>query len=182
MNLLIDTHLNDIVLVLSENKKIIKIEKVLGERQNSKYIMPLIKKILDDKIPSSISVVNGPGSFTGVRLGVTIAKSLAYTMKLPIKTISSLECLAVSNEIEEKIVGFSDKNGYYVGTFDSNNNIIGCYEYISNSEMKTYLNNHNVFTDIEVNYEKVLAFLELKKEINPHEVNPFYIKKIDVEK
>lgn len=182
MNLLIDTHLNDIVIVLSKNKKIIKMEKVLGERQNSKFIMPLIKKVLSGQTPHSIAVVNGPGSFTGVRLGVTIAKSLAYAMDIPIKTISTLECLAVSVTKEEKIVGFSDKNGYYIGVFNNNNDLIGRYEYISNFEMENYSKTHNIITDIEINYEKVLEFLDLKNNINAHEVNPFYIKKIDVEK
>lgn len=182
MNLLIDTHFNDVNIILSKDNKIIKQRNVTNEKQNSKYIMPLIKKILGKEKPTEIIVVNGPGSFTGVRLGVTIAKTLAFTLKIPIKTITSLECLAVSIDSDEKIIGLSDNNGYYIGIFNSNNVLIGNYEYLSNSEYEEFSEKYKVLSDIEIDYVKVLEYAEIKKEINPHEVNPIYIKKIDVEK
>ena len=43
-----------------------------------------------------IIVVNGPGSFTGIRIGVTLAKIMAYSLKIPITTITSLEAMAKS--------------------------------------------------------------------------------------
>ena len=182
MNLFIDTHLNDVVIILEENGKIKK-EKILKDIvENSKVIMPTIKKVLAKVTPDSIIVVNGPGSFTGVRLGVTIAKTLAFTMEKPIRTITSLECLAVSTEEDEKIVAFSDKNGYYIGIFDNEYKLVGNYEYLSNSEYEEYSKNYQVLTDIEPNYTKIIAYALTKKELNPHEVNPIYVKKIAVEK
>jgi len=181
MNLLIDTHLNDVIIILSENGKIIREKKIFNEKQNSKLIMPTIKKILNKQNPSSISVVNGPGSFTGVRLGVTSAKTFASSLNVPIKTITSLECLAVSTDVDEKIVAFSDNNGYYIGIFTSENELIGEYEYLTNSEFEQFSKKYKVYTDINVDYEKVLKYLETKSEINAHEVNPVYIKKLDVE-
>lgn len=182
MNLFIDTHLNDVVIILSENGKIIKEKTILSEKQNSKVIMPTIKKVLNKKIPESIIVVNGPGSFTGVRLGVTIAKTLAHTLKVPIRTVTSLECLAVSTNEQEKIVAFSDKNGYYIGIFNEYCELIGDYEYLNNAEFLEFSEKYKVLQNIVVNYEKVINFAILKPVINAHEVNPIYIKKIDVEK
>jgi len=182
MNLFIDTHLNDVVVILSENNKIIKEKIILNEKQNSKIIMPTIKKLLNKKVPDSIIVVNGPGSFTGVRLGVTVAKTFAHTLQIPIKTVTSLECLAVCTNEEEKIVAFSDKNGYYIGIFDKKINLVGKYEYLNNSQFNEFAKKHNVLLDIKIDYEKVISYASLKKEINAHEVNPVYIKKIDVEK
>lgn len=182
MNLFIDTHLNDVVIILSSDNKIIKEEIIKNEKQNSKIIMPTIKEVLGDIKLDSIIVVNGPGSFTGVRLGVTIAKTLGYTLNIPIRTVTSLECLAYSLEDSKKIVAFSDKNGYYIGIFNENNDLIGEYEYLSNSEYEEYANKYEVITDVIIDYEKVLEYASLKKIINPHEVNPIYIKKLDVEK
>lgn len=182
MNLFIDTHLNDVVIILSADGKIIKEKKIVGEKQNSKIIMPAIKKILDKKKPESIIIVNGPGSFTGVRLGVTIAKTLAYTLKIPIRTITSLECLAVSTDKSEKIVAFSDKNGYYIAIFNENCELIGNYEYLTNSEFNEFSKKYDVIQDINLNYDNVIAYASSKEAINAHEVNPIYIKKIDVEK
>lgn len=181
MNLFIDTHLNDVVIILEENDKI-KREKILKDvPENSKVIMPTIKKVLAKEVPDSIIVVNGPGSFTGVRLGVTIAKTLAFTMQKPIRTITSLECLAISTEEDEKIVAFSDKNGYYIGIFDNEYNLVGNYEYLSNSEYEEYCKNYQVLNDIKLDYSKIIAYALTKKELNPHEVNPIYVKKIAVE-
>lgn len=182
MNLFIDTHLNDVVIILAKNEEIIKKEVIQNEKQNSKIIMPTIKKILDDDKIDSIIVVNGPGSFTGVRLGVTIAKTLAYTLEIPIRTITSLECLAVSTDAPEKIVAFSDNNGYYIGIFDKSCNLIGNYEYLTKTELDVFSQKYDVLQNIKINYKNVIRYALTKNKLNPHEVNPIYIKKIDVEK
>lgn len=183
MNLYIDTHLNDIVIILADSEKILKEKIISGEKEISKLIMPTIKDVLGKKKPDSVIVCNGPGSFTGVRLGVTIAKTLSYTLEIPIRTITSLECLAISlNEDEDKIVGFSDRNGYYIGIFDEEMNIVGNYEYLTNKEYEEYIKKYNVIIDIKRDYLKIINYALSKDEKNPHEIKPEYIKKIDVEK
>lgn len=183
MNLFIDTHLNDIVVVLENNNEIIRKEILKDIKENSKIIMPTIKKVLANDKPYSIIVVNGPGSFTGVRLGVTIAKTLAYTLNIPIRTVTSLECMAICYDNTTKIVGFSDNNGYYVGNFDSNNSPIGEFVYVNNQQFKEYASKVYVETNVELDYLKIIKEVLRKNEvINPHKVNPIYIKKIAVEK
>lgn len=181
MNLFIDTHYKDIVIILEKNETIIK-EKILrNEKENNKFIMPLIKEVLNNITPESIIVVNGPGSFTGVRLGVTIAKALAYTLEIPIRTITFLEMMAVCLEDDNKIVGFKDNNGYYIGKFGKNNNLIDDYEYLSFSKYDKYLEKEIIKTNIDIDYIKVIKYAMLKETINAHKVNPIYIKKISVE-
>lgn len=182
MNLFIDTHLNDIVVILYNNGKIIKEKIIKNEKENSKVIMPTIKDVIDDNDLDSIIVVNGPGSFTGVRLGVTIAKTLAYTMKKTIRTITSLECMAICSKKNDKIVAFDDKNGYYIGIFNNDYNLIGNYEYLSKKEFEEYSKIHDVTVGVDINYEKIIEYALTKEIINPHKVNPVYIKKLDVEK
>lgn len=182
MILFIDTHLNDIVIILYSSGQIIERKIIKNEKHHSTIIMPTLTKLLNDRIPESIIVVNGPGSFTSVRLGVTIAKTLAYTWNIPIRTINYLEALAVSNQEKIGEVGFNDNNGYYVGKFDDQNNLIGEYNYISNNDFENYKIKNTVRTDINVNYTEVIEYALKKKAINPHEVNPVYIKKLDVEK
>lgn len=182
MHLFIDTHLNDVVIAIYENNNISKIKKLENINENSKIIMPTIREVLENKIPDSLIVVNGPGSFTGVRLGVTIAKTFAYTLEKPIRTITSLEAMAVSFDSDDKVVSFSDNNGYYVGFFTKTNEIYGEYQYLNNNEYKEYTTKYEVKENVPFDYKKVIEYALTKNTINPHEVNPVYIKKIDVEK
>ena len=164
--LFIDTHLWDILIYLLKDGEVVDKECVINKKNNSEYIFPSIVKVIDGIKLSEIIVVNGPGSFTGVRLGVTVAKTLAYTLNIPIKTVTALECMAVSNNVHK--VAFSDSNGYYVGNFDKTFNLIGDYTYLKDQ-------------DYNIDVEKIYAFLKNRKNINPHQVKPIYIKKIGVE-
>jgi tRNA threonylcarbamoyladenosine biosynthesis protein TsaB len=78
---------------------------VLGEyitnlkKNHSVRIMPAIQTLMKDcdRTPKDITkivVAKGPGSYTGVRIGVTIAKTMAWSLKIPLVGVSSLEILA----------------------------------------------------------------------------------------
>ncbi|CAH2715062.1 tRNA threonylcarbamoyladenosine biosynthesis protein TsaB [Neobacillus rhizosphaerae] len=79
--------------------------QILGEyitnlkKNHSVRIMPAIQTLMKDceRVPADLTkivVAKGPGSYTGVRIGVTIAKTLAWTLQIPLVGISSLEILA----------------------------------------------------------------------------------------
>ncbi|MET3700118.1 tRNA threonylcarbamoyladenosine biosynthesis protein TsaB [Bacillus oleivorans] len=87
---------------------IINDKKVIGEyitnmkKNHSIRVMPAIQRLLEDCDLSpmdldKIVVAHGPGSYTGVRIGVTIAKTLAWTLKIPLVGVSSLEILAADH-------------------------------------------------------------------------------------
>lgn len=80
---------------------------VIGEyitnikKNHSLRVMPAIEGLLRDCETNpadleKIVVARGPGSYTGVRIGVTIAKTLAWTLQIPLTGISSLEVLAAN--------------------------------------------------------------------------------------
>jgi tRNA threonylcarbamoyladenosine biosynthesis protein TsaB len=80
-------------------------DKIIGEyitnmkKNHSIRIMPAIQMLMKDcertpKDLSKIVVAKGPGSYTGLRIGVTIAKTMAWSLHLPLVGISSLEVLA----------------------------------------------------------------------------------------
>lgn len=99
--LAIDTSNNVLGISLVDN------EKVLGEHitnvkiNHSVRVIPAIEHLMKEcEIKPSeltkIVVAKGPGSYTGVRIGVTIAKTLAWTLNIPLVGVSSLEILAAS--------------------------------------------------------------------------------------
>ena len=91
----------------------------------SSKIMPIIR---DGSIESSIElsdldriiVCNGPGSFTGIRIGVTIAKTIAWALKKDIITISTLELYASTSFDTKYIIPMINaRRGYvYSGIYD----------------------------------------------------------------
>ena len=181
--LYINTSLKDVIIYLFKDGKIVENEIVTGQKYNSQFIMPSIKKVLNDTNPDEIIVSNGPGSFTGVRLGCTIAKTFAYTLNIPIYTITTIEEKAICTEESPKVIGVIDNNDYYIGIFDEKTKLIGEYKYLNKAQYSEFEQKHHVITDIEIDYEKVYNYVKKNKEpINPHAVKPIYIKKISVEK
>ncbi|MCP8971379.1 tRNA (adenosine(37)-N6)-threonylcarbamoyltransferase complex dimerization subunit type 1 TsaB [Ectobacillus ponti] len=82
-------------------------QMVLGElttnlkKNHSVRLMPAIEQLLQEcgmkpKELQKIVVADGPGSYTGVRIGVTVAKTLAWSLQIPITGVSSLEALAAN--------------------------------------------------------------------------------------
>lgn len=84
---------------------IIKDGKIVGEfmtnlkKNHSLRLMPAIRFLLEEveMKPNELDriiVSKGPGSYTGVRIGVTTGKTLAWTLGIPVVGVSSLEVLA----------------------------------------------------------------------------------------
>ncbi|HBI02939.1 MAG TPA: tRNA (adenosine(37)-N6)-threonylcarbamoyltransferase complex dimerization subunit type 1 TsaB [Paenibacillaceae bacterium] len=80
-------------------------DKVLGEfttnirKNHSIRLMPMVAQVLEELDMetaelSAVAVAKGPGSYTGVRIGVVSAKSMAWALNLPLVGVSSLEVLA----------------------------------------------------------------------------------------
>ncbi len=72
----------------------------LAGRTYSTTLISAVRELLDrQRAPSAsldvIVIANGPGSFTGVRAGVSAAKGLAEGLSLPVAAVSRLEVLAV---------------------------------------------------------------------------------------
>ncbi|MBQ6841358.1 MAG: tRNA (adenosine(37)-N6)-threonylcarbamoyltransferase complex dimerization subunit type 1 TsaB [Bacilli bacterium] len=178
--LFIDTHLFDINIMLFDNYQIVSERHIVGEKHNSRFLLPSIKNVCDGNEFDEIVVVNGPGSFTGVRLGVTVAKTLAYTLNKPIKSISSLDIMNYSSDDNAHIFSISDGNGYFIGEYNQNS-LVKEYYYLSNNDYQQFSNSNNVETDVTIDYEKVLKALQNREPENPHSVNPIYIKLIGVE-
>lgn len=174
--LFIDTHLNDIIVYLIKDNIIVNKGEVINKKNNSEFMMPTITNVIGDETLDEIIVVNGPGSFTGVRLGVTIAKTLAYTLKTSIKTISALKVMAISNNTRS--VAIDEGNGYYVGIFDDSYEKLEDYKYISK---KDDFDESNYDMNYNIDVLKIIEYMKDVEEENPHGVNPIYIKKIGVE-
>lgn len=71
------------------------------QRQSAQKVLPLVAEVLVETGLKQaelgcIGVINGPGSFTGMRIGVSIAQGLGFANRIPVATVSSLAALAYS--------------------------------------------------------------------------------------
>ncbi len=181
MILFIDTHASLITIAL-KNKKDLFVKTQESEYSHSVFTMPMIESIfkennLDVHDLKKIIVVNGPGSFTGIRIGLSIAKTMAYALKIDINTISSLTAYLVSNDTKEKRKAvIEDNKGYYISVFDENNkNIVP--EYYAEEDNENYPQ-----VEEKLDVSKIIDYCKNMKSENPHFVKANYIKKIEVEK
>lgn len=82
---------------LTDGDKIIRNKFVNAGLTHSETLLPMIKEVMSGYSISSldaIAVTVGPGSFTGVRIGVATVKGLAFDAEIPCIGVSTLEAIA----------------------------------------------------------------------------------------
>ncbi len=197
----IDTSTNYLYMgVVADNKLLYQIKKDYGH-DLSKYTLEEIDKMFNilNLKPIDIDkiiVVSGPGSFTGIRIGMTFAKIFAWAFKKDIITITSLEAMKESVETTSLVVPLIDaRRGYvYAGIYDNNQNIFK-NQYIKLDDLlsKIYelnqdyviVTNNNLQINNTINYDpnilKIVKTYQNQEAINPHSVEPNYLKLTEAE-
>jgi tRNA threonylcarbamoyladenosine biosynthesis protein TsaB len=139
--LAIDTSNFALGIALAEETSVVGEYITNINKNHSLRVMPAIQSLLKDCDikPSELEkivVARGPGSYTGVRIGVTIAKTLAWTLGIPLTGVSSLEVVAANSRYFK---------GYVSPLFDARRGQIytGLYEYKENS-LQTVIGDTNV--------------------------------------
>ena len=92
---------------LRENSQIIKSELINKGLTHSETLLPLIENVMngyDYKSLDAIAVTAGPGSFTGVRIGVATVKGIAFPFDIPCISVSTLEAIAYNFADENCVV------------------------------------------------------------------------------
>lgn len=117
--LFLDTH-GEVITISFIDKDEVYTKEEFSEYSHSVHFLPLLDKMLKEKNTTlntfdRVIVVNGPGSFTGIRIGLTVAKTIAFSLNIQIYVLSSLKAYILSNGNEDKnICIIEDPKGYYV--------------------------------------------------------------------
>ena len=86
-------------VALSRGAEIIGLKEEAGGNNHAKNLLPFVDEVLKQrgcKIAelNGVAVSIGPGSYTGLRIGVSTAKGIAYTAGIPVMAVSTLESIA----------------------------------------------------------------------------------------
>jgi len=111
--LAIDTSTNICSICLSINNKIIDKKEVVTDNNHSRYLASLVNDIIkENKI--QISIIDyfilsiGPGSYSGLKVGSSFLKGLAYTQDKPIVPINTIESINLI---------LNDTGNYYIAIY-----------------------------------------------------------------
>lgn len=202
ISLLLDTsNFKLVVAIVDEEKN--EVLSYYNEKLNgdlSVKVFEVIKQCIDNAniIPNDIDKiysVTGPGSFTGVRIGVTICKTFAWTLNKKVIPISSLELLASTNTDYELNVAMIDarRDCVYAGVYDTELNTIIEDRYVSIEQLLLELKDKNYILITDDDFENIntinskidiLKVINKHKNdvsVNPHSLNPTYLKITEAE-
>lgn len=199
ISLLIDTCTNNTVIGLVNNDQIIDQKIEINDKNLSTNFVPWVQELLDKNNiePNSIDnifIAVGPGSFTGIRVGVTFAKVFAWSLNKRVIPFSSLELLATSLD-SNIIVPLIDARRDYVfaGIYDSKLNSLTDEKYIKLTDLSKQLEKYEKYDFVSLDkfdFSTILPNVNIKKiiskhindeAVNPHSLNPVYLKKTEAE-
>lgn len=126
-NLYLDTSTKYLCIGIARDDTIIYSFQEEAIKKQSELTIPCLKKALEETNLSlneidRVVVTIGPGSFTGIRIGMCIAKVLASVKKIPLIAISSLN--AYANKGKKIVLLDARANRAYVGIYEDNKPLI----------------------------------------------------------
>ena len=124
MNILaMDTSNKALSLGLLQDKELLGQVTLNIKKNHSITLMPAIDFLMNslDMKPTDldrIAVAQGPGSYTGLRIAVATAKTLAHTLKIELVGVSSLQAL-IPDQVEGLVIPIMDarRNNVYAGFY-----------------------------------------------------------------
>lgn len=199
ISLFVDTSYKSLFLALLKDETVIDQIQIMSEFNFSETMIPKLDELLrtnnlNSKDINKIFVAIGPGSFTGIRIGLTACKTLSYVLDIPIIPVSSLEFMATTEVDNDYIISFIDARHDMVfgAVYDKSLKAIFPDKYCSLDELISSVNGSYTFVTYDENVVEtyVMPKYDVSKivhshmndnPINCHALKPNYLKKTEAE-
>lgn len=146
--LLLDSSNTSLTVGLAKDNLLLEEISYEAWQSQSEHMIPEINKLLEkykveNKDLKEVVVAIGPGSYTGVRIAITIAKTIATVLDVKVYTISSLRCQKDGKNPSICVIN-ARSNRSYIGVYEDQKIIIDdCI--MTNDKVLEYINEHPDF-------------------------------------
>lgn len=208
MNVFIDTSVRGCNVAFFNNEKILACAQEDIERGHAETLLPLYERLMtslgiSSKDIKSVYVTVGPGSFTGLRVGLTVARFIGFSLKIPVYGVTSFQAFSSSlMEKKDRLVLIETKRSDYycqllsaqhqalseptsisstevTAIIQNNKNVMITGDAVNRFVSESNINNIEVFPQIKLNVEKIIQGI-IDKKIMVSTAEPFYIRDADV--
>lgn len=191
--LVIDSATKYLYVALYEDNKCLGKYYESGNNDHSTKLMIEIERIFsinNTKVANldEIIIGIGPGSYTGLRIGVVVAKMFGWNNDIPVRTISSLALMASSYEGTEYILSEIDarRGNSFIGLYKNEGKglVLAKEEILMNlEEFKNSIENpYIVLSKGEMHMEKILNSNLLLDVSDIHSLSPNYLRITEAER
>lgn len=199
ISLFLNTSSRYLNIAILKDNKVINEKNLELEKDLSALALFEIEKLFKETQlkPNDIDeiyCVDGPGSFTGLRVGITIAKVYAWSLNKKLYKVSSLYTMATSINNDYIIPLIDARRGYvFAGIYDKDYNQVLKDQYISLENLKNTVENlegqytYVTLDDFDFQTQKYIPNLNntfkyiKKEEVDPYTFIPNYLKKTEAE-
>ncbi|MFA5235320.1 MAG: tRNA (adenosine(37)-N6)-threonylcarbamoyltransferase complex dimerization subunit type 1 TsaB [Bacilli bacterium] len=145
IRLLLDSSGGHLAVGLAHQNRVIAATRYYAWQRQSEKMVPEIVSLLKKYNLSfgdieAVHVAIGPGSYTGVRIALTIAKIIGYALKIPVFPVSSLAILKSGEEPTICLINARSERSY-VGVYQGQRVLVtDCV--MTNEEVRGYIKDH----------------------------------------
>ncbi len=188
----LDSSNRDMSVGIASGDKLLEVVSYEAWQSQSEVMVPELDKLLSKHNVTrndikDIVVANGPGSYTGVRIAVTIAKTISACLKVDIYPISSLQVLKDFDKPSICLINARSKRSY-IGVYQNEKCLLKD-QIMTNDEVLSYIKEHpehsicgdTAYLNIEgVKNDVITQMHSIKKYLkpvqNPLGLSPVYMK------
>lgn len=191
ITILLDSSNTNLSVGLAKDNLLLESISYEAWQQQSEYMIPELNKLLEKYDVSKndikeVMVAMGPGSYTGVRIAITIAKTIAVALDAKLYPVSSLRVLKDGNVPSICLINARSGRSYS-GVFEGTKILVDD-RIMKNDEVLAYINEHPTFSvcgDVKYlglegkqsnNIQEMLNLKEAISDVNPLSLKPVYMK------